>query len=206
MTAPRRDLLAQARRALDEAAGALVGMRRLAGAAEPSEAPAASWSAGRSAVAAAREEARRLAAELENARAQGGALLSEIARLRAELEARPTAERLLEARAAGESDAARRAAESAREVVALRERVALLSAERVRLETLRSRAESFGAESESSRRLLEETLRRDLRAAHAALDRAAAEAGTRDARAIGEIQEMRARLDQALGRLQRGER
>ncbi len=205
MTPPRRDPLEEARRRLNEAAGALDGMRRLTGAPAAPEAPAGSASEGvrREALAAAREDLRRMAADLEAARARAATLLEEMGRLRGELAARPTARELEEARAASESDAVRRAAELAAQVVGLKERLALLSAEHVRLETLRRKAEASGADSEASRRSLEETLRRDLRATHASLDRAAAESGTREAKAVTEIEEMRKRLDQALNRLHR---
>lgn len=205
MTPPRRDLLDDARRRLDEAAGALDDIRRLTGAVPASAAPAVSASerVRSEALAAARDDLRRMAADLEAARARGAGLLKEIGCLREELAARPTARDLAEAQTSAESDAARRAAELGKQVTVLKERVSLLSAEHVRLEALRRKAESFGADSEASRRSLEETLRRDLLAAHAALDRAAAESGVRDAKAVTEIGEMRKRLDQGLSRLHR---
>ncbi len=206
MTPPRRDPLEEARRRLDEAAGALDGMRRVTGEdAEPGvrSGESASESVRREALAAAREDLRRMAAELEIARARGEALQDELGRLRGELAERPKAHELTEARAAGELSASRRAAELASQVAGLKERVALLSAEHVRLESLRRKAEAVAAEAEASRRSLEETLRRDLRATHGALDRAAAEAGARDAKAVTDIEELRKRLDHALNRLQR---
>jgi len=205
---PRRDSLDDARRRLDEAAGAIDDMRRLTGTGESAGAPAVSASerVRSDALAAARDALRRTATDLEAARAQGALLLVEVGRLREELAARPTASALAEALVEGESDAARRAAELGKQVAVLQERVTLLSAEHVRLETLRRKAESFGANSEAARRSLEETLRRDLLAAHASLDRAAAESGIRDAKAITEITEMRKRLDAALSRLQHDER
>ncbi len=199
---PRRGALEEARHRLDEAAGVLDGMRRLTGAAAadappaPSASDAASQRVKREALETAREDLRRMAADLEAARARSAALIEELA-------SRPTARDLEEARAGGESDAARRAAELSRQVVGLQERVSLLSAEHVRLEVLRRNAEAFGADCEASRHSLEETLRRDLRAAHASLDQAAADCGTRDAKAVTEISEMRERLDAALARLHR---
>lgn len=209
MTPPRRDPLDDARRRLDEAAGALDDIRRLTGAVPMPGAPAVSASEAASqrvkseALESARGDLRRMAADLEAAQGRGSVLLEEIRRLRAELAARPTAQELMEAHAAGESDAGRRAVELGKQVVVLQERVSLLSAEHIRLETLRRKAESFGADTVASRRALEETLRRDLLSAHAALDRAAAESGVRDAKAVTEIGEMRKRLDQALNRLHR---
>ncbi len=208
MTPPKRNSFEEARRKLGEAASVLDGMHRLNGeeAAPVASALSASESVRREALSAARDDLRRMAAELETARARSATLLSEVDRLREELAARPTAHDLLEAKTAGESNAARRAAEMTEQVVGLKERVALLSAEHVRLEAVRRKAEEFGANAESSRRSLEEALRRDLRAAHSALDRAAAESGIRDAKAVTEIAEMRKRLDHALGRLQREDR
>jgi signal transduction histidine kinase len=208
LTPPRRDSLEEARRKLDEAAGALDEMRRFTGGPVDAGAPIVSASEGvkREALAAARDDLRRLSADLETERARGAALIAEVGRLREELAARPTAVELTNARAASESEANRRAAELAHQIIGLKERVALLSAEHVRLEALRRKAEAFGADSEASRRSLGEALRRDLRAAHAALDRAAADAGTRDAKAVTEIEEMRKRLDHALNRLQLEER
>jgi signal transduction histidine kinase len=205
VTPPRRDSLDAARRRLDEAAGALDGMRLLTGAAPASDAPGASTSerVRSEALAAVRDELRRVAGELEAARARGAELLAEVGRLREELAARPTLLDLEEARLSSDSDAARRASELAGQVVGLKERVSLLSAEHVRLETLRRKAETSAADAVASRKTLEETLRRDLLAAHAALDRAAAESGIRDAKAVTEIGEMRKRLDQALNRLHR---
>lgn len=205
MTPPRRDSLDSARRRLDEAAGALDDLRRLTGVAPAPDAPGASASerVRSEALASARDELRRAAGELEAARARGVELLSEVGRLREELAARPTVRDLEEARLSSDSEAARRAAELAGQVSGLKERVSLLSAEHVRLETLRRKAETSGADAVAARKTLEETLRRDLLAAHGALDRAAAESGIRDAKAVTEIGEMRKRLDLALNRLHR---
>jgi len=207
LTPPRRDPLEEARRRLDAAAGALDDLRRFSGAGETPAAPLVPASEGvrREALAFAREELRRLSAELEASRAQGAALLEELGRLRSELAERPTARDLEEARAEGAADSGRRAAELARQVVGLKERVSLLSAEHVRLETLRRKAEAAGSDAEASRRSMEQALRRDLLAAHAELDRAAAESGTREAKAVSEVDALRKRLDQALGRIHRDE-
>lgn len=211
MIPPRRGSLDDARRILDEAAGALESIRDITenvdaafGAPRRMAAStAASENVKREALDSARGELKRMAADLEASRSHAVALTEEIRRLREELAARPTEESLEEARAAGDSLATHRAAELRQQVVVLQERVSLLSAEHVRLEMLRRKAEAFGANSEAARVSLEETLRRDLRAAHAALDRAASESGTRDAKAVSEIEMMRKRLDQALGRLHR---
>jgi len=205
---PRRDPLEDARRSLDAAAGALDGLRRLTVSAEPAgaalPAPAAE-SIKREALAASREDLRRTSAELETARAKCASLLEEIARLREELAARPTSREISDARAAGESAATRRAEELSRQVVGLKERVTLLSAEHVRLEALRRKAEASASDSELARRAMESALRRDLLAANAALDRAASESGVRDAKAVSEIEALRKRLESALALIQREE-
>lgn len=205
MTPPRRDPLEAARRSLDEAAGALDGLRRLTGAGEAPGAPLVPTveNVRRKALEEARDDLRRMSEELEAVSSQGSELQEEVGRLREELAARPTVREVEDARAAGHSDSVRRAAELALQVVGLKERVTLLSAEHVRLESLRRRAEAAVADSETSRRLMEDTLRRDLLAANAALDRAAADSGVRDAKALSDIEALRKRLDQALDRLQR---
>lgn len=207
MSPSRRDPLEDARRRLDEAAGALDGMRRIVGEGGEPVDPVASVSESvrREALAAARDDLRRIAGDLEAERARTTALHTELGRLRAELADRPTELRLEEARTAAALDANSRAEELARQVVVLQERVSLLNAEHVRLETLRRKAENFGANADASRKSLEDTLRRDLRAAHGALDRAAAEAGAREAKAVSEVEDMRKRLDTALHRIHREE-
>ena len=203
MTPPRRDPLDDARRRLDEAAGTLGDIRRLIGApeSEPVQSSAVSESVRREALDAARDNLKLMAADLEASRAKSQTLLEDVGRLRAELALRPTKEDFEKARVAGGSEAARRADELSRQVSALQERSTLLGAERVRLETMCRKAESNAENSEIARRSLEEILRRDLRAAHAALDRAASESGTRDAKAVSDIEDMRKRLDNALTRL-----
>ncbi|UPT72653.1 MAG: hypothetical protein M0D55_11905 [Elusimicrobiota bacterium] len=86
------------------------------------------------------------------------------------------------------------------ETAALSGRLSIQQAELVRLSALRRKAEEAVEQGELTRRDVEEALRRDLRATHSALDRAAAEAGAREARAQADIQGLTRRLEAALTR------
>ena len=79
-------------------------------------------------------------------------------------------------------------------------RLSMQQAEFVRLNSLRRKAEEAVSQSELTRRDVEEALRRDLRSGHSALDRAAAEAGSREARAQSDILGLTRRLEAALTR------
>lgn len=192
------------RRRLAEAADVLAKFRDAAGVPAPPEAPSSAWRAPADAsVRAALEDALARARDLESA-------LSETARARAALEIENR--RLAEAVERGSADAAdaealrARAAEAESRAAAQKARATLMEAEYVRLEAMRRKAERAAADAEASGRVVEETVRRELRATHAALDRAAAESGAAEGRAKTENEALRLRLESTVTRLQTLER
>lgn len=199
----------RARHGLDEAAAFLESFRREAGVESAPETAAARGAAEtslRAALEAARARLEELARDLEAERERARPLREEAERLRRELAARPEPGAAETARAEAEERARRVRAELEARCASLEERLTLAGAERVRVESLRRKAEQGAAEAEGARRSIEDALRRELRTAHAALDRAAAEAGAREAKAKGEIDPLRARLESALLRLEQLER
>jgi hypothetical protein len=193
---PRR-LLADASAALDE-------FRRASGAADAGPAVSEAWrssaeAASLAALGSAHDRIRALEGELATARADAAREAAENGRLGEQLERA--------ARAAGEIEGLRvRLAETEARANAMRERAALLEAEGVRLDSLRRGAERAVTDAAATERAVEESLRRDLRAAHAALDRAAAQAGQTESQLKGENDSLRARLEAAATRLQSFER
>ncbi len=188
--------LDDARRSLERAAAALAALRRDGGASGPGEgAPGLN-----AALDAARRSLEGKARELESARARVAELERERDAMRERAEgARPDpglAERVRKAEA--EAMKARQAA--AADAAALNGRLSIQQAEFVRLNSLRRKAEEAVEQGELTRREVEDALRRDLRSVHAALDRAAAEAGAREARAQQDIQGLTRRLEAALTR------
>ena len=169
----------------------------------------------------AREGEAAWAARLETARAEARRELAEeksrAASLQSELEAAcgeaaTLAARAAERREAAESREATRA-DARSDVDALQRRaaeasgrVSLLEAECVRLEKLRHAADQATAEAEAQGRDVAEVLRREVRALHAALDRAAVDAGAGEAKTRAEADALRARLEAAASRLQALER
>lgn len=201
----------RARHGLDEAAASLDAFRSEAGLQppEPAETSAARGAAEaslRAALEAARERLERLSSELAAAREEGRTAREEAQALRRELESRPAPGAQESARAEAEQRAREERAELEKRCAALEERLALMAAERVRVDALRRKAEQAQAESEAARRAVEDALRRELRAAHAALDRAAAESGATAARARLANDPLRTRLEGALLRLEQLER
>jgi Asp/Glu/hydantoin racemase len=189
--------LDDARRSLDAAALALAAMRRESGA--PQE--AAEGAAGlRAALDAARRSLEDKARELEAAQAR----VRELEREREELLARSVGARpdpgLAERAQRAEAEAMKVKQAAAAEAAAMNGRLSIQQAEFVRLNSLRRKAEEAVEQSELTRREVEDALRRDLRSVHAALDRAAAEAGSREARAQSDIQGLTRRLEAALTR------
>jgi signal transduction histidine kinase len=202
--------LSRGREHLDAAGETLARLRQVAGL-PPADAPgAAGLRAAGAAVEAALETARARLADLsdelrsERARAEAGE--ADNRRLQEELEARPGEEALEAARDQARQEALGQRAELETRVRILTERLTLLQAELVRLESLRRKAELAVSDGEKSRRAVEETLRRELRQAHAALDSAAAAAGAREGQVRADIESMHARLDAASQRLQEVEK
>jgi signal transduction histidine kinase len=197
--------LDDARRRLEDASRGLEALRRASGAEPRSPAEGAEEAAG---LRAALEQSRRAledrSRELESAKAR----VRELERERAEAPPRaPSADPALEERARrAEEELLRARAAFTQENAGLSGRASLLQAEMVRLESLRRKAEEAAQNAETSRHGVEETLRRELRDAHAAVDRAAVEAGAREARAQAEVQAVQRRLEAALNRLQQLER
>lgn len=195
-----------ARRRLESASSALSEFRRLSGAPDPNEAGDAAAATGlRAALEQARAALEERSRDLELSRARVADLerALDAARAAAPVPDSPTA--LDRARRAEEE--ARHARESAAEELGgLKGRLSLQQAELVRLEALRRKAEEASHQAEQSRRSVEETLRRELRSAHAALDRSASEAGGREARAQSDAQSLQRRLDAALARLEQVQR
>lgn len=180
----------RARQRLDEAAGFLDAYRLEAGV-EPvppvtEVARGAAESSLRAALDAARERIEKLSAQVAAAAAVAvelEAARAEAARLARELSARPQPGATEAARAAAEESARKARQGLEARCASLEERLTLMGAERVRVEALRRKAEQAAAEAEAGRRAMEDALRRELRVAHAAIDRAAAETGTREAAA-----------------------
>lgn len=186
----------EARRSLQGAALALAAMRRESGA----PGPAADPSGLSAALDAARRALEDKARELEAARAR----VRELERERTELLARSEGARpdpdLAERVQKAEAEAMKAKQAAAAEAAAMSGRLSIQQAEFVRLNSLRRKAEEAVEQSELTRREVEDALRRDLRSVHAALDRAAAEAGAREARAQADIQGLTRRLEAALTR------
>ena len=203
MDAPRRPL-EEARRGLERAARGLEALRLAAGLKSTTEENPAPAAAGlRAALEQSRRALEERARELEAARMRIKDLESALSAPAAA--AAPDTDAALRAVRA-EEELRRARASLAQENASLAGRASLLQAELVRLETLRRKAEEAAQESERGRRGVEETLRRDLRDAHAAIDRAAVEAGAREARAQAEVQAVQRRLEAALNRLRQLER
>jgi len=206
---PRRPV-DDARRSLDAAARSLAALRRLGAAPEEAGARASAESAESAAgLRAALEQSRRALSERARELEEVKARVRELERERTELIARaaPASEPGAEERARRAEAETRRVREAAAsESAGLAGRVSLLQAEMVRLESLRRKAEEAAQNSERSRRGVEETLRRELREAHAALDRGAVDLGAREARAAAALQASQRRLEAALGRIQHLER
>ncbi|MCM2305477.1 MAG: hypothetical protein NDJ72_12285, partial [Elusimicrobia bacterium] len=189
--------LDDARRSLEGAAAALAALRRHGGGAPPAPADSIGLSA---ALDAARRSLEDKVRELESARAR----VRELERERADLASRSEGARpdpgLAERAQRAEAEAMKVKLTAASEAAELNGRLSIQQAEFVRLNSLRRKAEAAVEQSELTRREVEEALRRDLRTVHAALDRAAAEAGAREARAQSDIQGLTRRLEAALGR------
>ena len=105
-----------------------------------------------------------------------------------------------------EEDSARILRATAEETGALKGRLTLLQSEVVRVESLRRKADEAAQQAEHSKRSLEDVLRRELREANAAVDRASSEAGAREARAQVEVQAVQRRMEAALTRIEMLER
>lgn len=188
-----------ARRGIEAASQALSRLRLESGA--PPE-PVSTGDAAvlRAALDAARRSLEEKARELESAKAR----VRELERERAELldraaGSRPAAE-LAERAERAEAETIKTKQSAAAESAAMNGRLSMQQAEFVRLNSLRRKAEEAAEQSELTRREVEEALRRDLRTVHSSLDRAAAEAGAREARAQGDIQGLTRRLEAALTR------
>ena len=188
--------LEDARKSLDAAAAALAALRRESGG--PGE--AVEGAGLRAALDAARRALEDKARELEAARMR----VAELERERVELLARSSGARpdegLAERAQKAEADAMRVKQAAAADAAAMNGRLSIQQAEFVRLNSLRRKAEEAVEQNELTRRDVEDALRRDLRTVHAALDRAAAEAGSREARAQADIQGLTRRLEAALTR------
>jgi signal transduction histidine kinase len=196
--------LDDARRRLEDAARGLESLRRATGGEPASPAEVETGTGLRAALEQSRRALEDRSRELELAKAR----VRELERERVELMARagPTDAALAERARRAEDELQRARAALTQENAALSGRSSLLQAEIVRLESLRRKAEEAAQNAESSRHGVEETLRRELRDAHAAVDRAAVEAGAREARTQAEVQAVQRRLEAALNRLQTVER
>lgn len=191
------------RRSLAEAAGALAELRRQGGLGEPPEG-SPSWRVPAEAgTRVALEDARRRVAELERALAEALRGAESLAAENRRLTEEAAADEALEERA---EEARARAADAEAESKELRARAALLEAECVRLESLRRKADGAAEEAAASGQAVAESLGRELRAAHAALDRASSEAGHREAAVKTETEALSKRLETAVARLQSQER
>jgi chromosome segregation ATPase len=173
---------------------------------------AAAWTARlelleREALSTARAEASR---ELASTKARAAALEADLEAARGtsaalEAEARSLRE-AAENRAASRSDSRSNAEVAQRRAAAAESRVSLLEAECVRLQSMRRTAEQAAADAEAQGRAVAETLRGELRAVHASLDRAAVEAGGAEARTRTEVEPLLKRLEAAAARVQTLER
>ncbi len=189
-----------ARGRFEDAAQALNALRREAGEPETPEGEQAAAAGLRAAL----EAARRALEDQSRARAAAEARVRELERERDELlrsaaTAKPDPAAAEKAQKA-ESELLALKRQTAAEGAALNGRLSLQQAEMVRLDSLRRKAEESVQQAELTRRQVEESLRREIRSAHAALDRAAAEAGAREARVQTDIQGLQRRLDAALTR------
>jgi len=195
-----------ARRRLEEASRSAKQFRRVGGAEEEE---LSSETAGAEGLRAALEQARRAleerSRELESTRLRARELereREEWLRRAGETFSPDAVERAR--RAEEEAEGLRRG--SAEETSALKGRLTLLQAEIVRVEALRGKAEEGVQQADRSRRSLEEALRRELREANGAVDRAASAAGAREARSQAEVRAVERRLEAALERLELLER
>lgn len=191
----------EARRGIEAASQALSRLRQESGAPEgQSEGDVAAAAGLRAALDAARRALEDKARELESSRAR----VRELEREREELldrvaGARPD-EELSERVQRAEAEAMKAKQAAAAEAAVMNGRLSIQQAEFVRLNALRRKAEEAVEQGELTRREVEEALRADMRTAHSALDRAAAEAGAREARAQSDIQGLTRRLEAALTR------
>ncbi len=190
-----------ARRGIEAASQALARLRRDSGAEEQAPEGEASSAAGlRAALDAARRALEDKAREFESAQAR----VRELERERTEMLAQSAGARsdpaLAERAQRAEAEVLKIKQALAAETAAMNGRLSMQQAEFVRLNSLRRKAEEAASQSELTRRDVEEALRRDLRAVHSALDRAAAEAGAREARVQSDIQGLTRRLEAALTR------
>lgn len=206
---PKRDHLDDARRRLQAASASLSEFRRMSGAAaETGEGSEAACVGLRAALRQARQALDERAREAEGLRrrlAQWELICSRKDAAgpdEAALDSAALAERARQA----EADSARILRATAEETAALKGRLTLLQAEIVRVDSLRRKAEESVRQAEESKRSLEEALRRELREANGAIDRAAAEAGAREARAQSEVQAVQRRMEAALSRIEMLER
>lgn len=189
-----------ARRGLDAAGEALSRLRRETGAEEGSpEAEASGTASLRAALDAARRSLEAKSRDLEAAQARVRELERERAGLLDRAPGEPDAG-LAERAKAAEAEAMKVRQAAAAEAAAMNGRLALQQAEFVRLNALRRKAEAAVEQGELTRREVEDALRRELRTTHSALDRAAAEAGAREARAQDDIKGLTRRLESALTR------
>ncbi|MDD5304322.1 MAG: hypothetical protein PHS14_14585 [Elusimicrobia bacterium] len=191
----------EGRRGLEAASQALSRLRRESGAEEGAHEADASAAAGlRAALDASRRSLEEKARELESARAR----VRELEREREELLDRCAGERpdpgLAERAERAEAEMMKAKQAAAAEAAVMNGRLSIQQAEFVRLNALRRKAEEAVEQSELTRREVEEALRRDLRSVHSELDRAAAEAGAREARAQSDISGLTRRLEAALTR------
>lgn len=190
-----------ARRGLEAASQALSRLRLESGEEErPFEGDAAAAAGLRAALDASRRALEAKAGALESAEAR----IRELELERDELLSRAKGARpdpgLAERVQHAEAEAMKVKLAAAAEAAAMNGRLSIQQAEFVRLNSLRRKAEEAVEQSELTRREVEDALRRDLRTVHAALDRAAAEAGAREARAQADIQGLTRRLEAALTR------
>lgn len=190
-----------ARKSLEGASQALSAMRRDSGAEPTTPEGEQAAAAG---LRAALEAARRALEEKSRAVESLTLRVRELEREREDLarraaEARPDPAAEERARRA-EAEALKAKQQAAAEAAALNGRLSLQGAEMVRLDSLRRKAEEAVGQAELTRRQVEESLRREIRSAHAALDRAASEAGAREARVQSDLQGLQRRLDAALTR------
>ena len=147
-------------------------------------------------LAVTKAQAAALEAELEAARGTAAALEAEARALR----------EAAENRASSRADSRSNADVAQQRASAAASRVTLLEAECVRLQSMRRSAEQAAADSEAQGRAVAEALRKELRSAHAALDRAAVEAGGAEARIKAEVEPLLKRLEAAMARVQALER
>ena len=205
----QRRALDDARRRLDEAADALSELKsHTEEGLQPPPSQAASQvadSARREALDAARDALRTATMELEAEKLRRRELLSELERLRQTLAERPTPDDLDEAKRQVEASVGARERQLSAKVAEQEEAMVLLKAEQVRLETLRRSLEAQAADALASHRAVEQTLRRELKAANLELDQAAAQSGASQAKAASEIGNLKRRLDHVLNRLRQKE-